>query len=401
MFSRDGLHVVTGSDDSTVRVWDISTGTSLYTMHDAKDYVRCQSPSPMSQHVWAVGSADHTVRVYDLRSRKIIFSLNHEYAVDDVHVLPGGLRAVSVGGPEIKVWDFLSGGSCVNRMACHAKGTTCAAVDPVHSRLATAGLDGYVKVYDLDSMETRGLLSFGSQILSVDISPDGRKFAVGMVDGGVEVRAAGSKALKASQEILKKPTRPREFEGWGRGFEKVDEAPGPRPGSKRYFNRGRTVEPTETDVVVDPPPPPKLAPYDVFLRKFEHSKALDVALDTQNPRVVTAVVDALIDRGVLCNVIARRDVNDLNPLLKHIRKYVRNPQFSRKFLTVLDVMLDLRASDFNGPNREFNKNVRRIWRIIGHEMKAQKELCDIRGMSDMIQSVQSVVNSRTEHRLLK
>lgn len=386
-FTQDGLHIVTGSDDTTVRVWDLATSTSLYTLHDSKDYVLCQSSSPMSQHVWAVGSADRKVRVYDLRSRKIIFMLDQEHPVDDVHILPGGLRAISVGGQDVKMWDFLSGGSVSHRMACHAKATTCAAIDPVHSRLATAGLDGNVKIYDLDTMETRGLLSFGSQILSLDISPNGRKFAVGMVDGGVDIRAARSKISNASDQNVKIPPRPREFEGWGRGFEKVDAPVGPKLGTKRYFNRGMSVEPKESDAVVDLSRIPKLKPYDYCLRKFEHSEALDNAISTHDPYVVIAVIDELVRRGVLSNVISNRELVDIIPLLKLIRKHLRNPLVSKKLLMILDIILDLYGSDFNGTNQEFDSNVRGIMRIVGHEVKAQRELCNILGMSDMISSV--------------
>lgn len=390
-FSRDGLHVITGSDDTTVRVWDLATSTSLYTMHDSKDYVCCQSASPMSPHVWAVGSADHHVRVYDLRSRQIIFSLNHDHAVDDVHILPGGLRAVTVGGQDLNVWDFLSGGSLSHSMACHAKATTCAAVDPAYSRLATGGLDGNVKVYDLDTMETRGLLSFGSQILSLDISPNGKKYAVGMIDGGVDVRTAmSSNVSKVPEPIARVSSRPREFEGWGRGFEKVDEQAGPKAGGKRYFDRGKSTVPNESDAVINAMKAPKLMPYDQFLRKFEHTKALEYAIGTHDPSLVVAVIDELVHRGVLINVLSNWDLTGVNPLLKLLRKHFRNPRYSKIMLMVLDVILDIHGNEFNGCDAEFDRNVRAIMSIVGHEVKAQKELRSVLGMSDMIRCVREV-----------
>lgn len=338
----------------------------------------------MSPHVWAIGSSDQKVRIYDLRNRQIVFTLQHGHPVDDVHILPGGLRAVTVGGPDVQFWDFMSGGTVFHRMSSHAKATTCLAVDKAKSRIVTGGLDGYAKVFDLDSLKTQGILSFGAQILSLDVSLDGRRYAVGMVDGAVEIRAAGALAKK-SNETPRIVSRPREFEGWGRGFEKVDKPTGPKPGSKRYFNRGPSVPPSTSDAVINEKVQTELAPYDVCLRKFEHSKALDVAVKTYQPNIVVAVIDELANRGNLVNALSNRDLDDVIPLLKLIRKHVRNPRYSRKLTNVLDTILDIYANHF-GLNREFDTHMMALRNVVMQEVKAQRDLSVLLGMSDMIRS---------------
>lgn len=81
MFSVDGLRVLTGSDDKTARLWDLPTSTTVATLDGHGDYVRAQAPSMASPHLWATGSYDHILRLFDLRKQAPIFSLDHGYPV--------------------------------------------------------------------------------------------------------------------------------------------------------------------------------------------------------------------------------------------------------------------------------------------------------------------------------
>lgn len=383
-FSRDGLHIVSGSDDSTVRVWDLATSTCLFSLTDATDYVRAQNSSPASRQVWATGSSDGKARLYDLRSKQCIFTLDHASQVDDVHILPGGSRAVTVGGPDVRVWDFFAGGKIVANMACHAKAVTSAAVDSDASRLVTAGLDGYVKIHDLSSFQTKGILSFGSQITSVDIASEGRRFAVGMADGAVEVRAVRNVARSATADSTKALEQPeREFEGWGRGFDKGDERVGPRPGTRPYFERGPTVPARSFDVVVGRPARSKLADYELELKAFNHKRALDKAVATSRPDVVVAVVDELMNRRTLESALDGRPLREVCPLLKIIQRHIANPHFGKKFMLLLDTILDVYGSEF-GRDVDADRLLAGIMKVVQAEVKICKELTALQGGVDVM-----------------
>ena len=53
-FSSDKVHILTGSDDKTVRYWDLTSEKPLHVINAAhKDHVRCASNSPANPDVRA------------------------------------------------------------------------------------------------------------------------------------------------------------------------------------------------------------------------------------------------------------------------------------------------------------------------------------------------------------
>lgn len=336
------------------------------------------------------GSADTKARLYDLRSQKCIFVLEHGYQVDGVHVLPGGARAVTLGGPEVKVWDFFAGGKVGNRLACHAKAVTCGAVDVQGQKFATAGLDGFMKFHDLSSFETKGMLSFESQIMTIDVSKDGKRFAAGMSSGKVEVRASKKLTNKPQRLLERDPFTEREFEGWGRGYRNVDEdTSAPRPGTRRYFNRGHGAVPSDTDVFIDRPAKQKLAKYDESLKKFHLGEAFDLAVRTGRPEVVVSVVDELRFRGSLEGALSGRELDELCPALRVIRRHVRNPSYTDRLCHLLNVILDMYSGDF-GRSKKALAEIRATLMEVKSERITCSTLTKMRGAAEsMLRAAQS------------
>jgi U3 small nucleolar RNA-associated protein 15 len=55
-FAPDKTHVLSGSDDVTLRWWDISAGKQLLRLTGHEDYVRAAEVSPSSSDTWASGT---------------------------------------------------------------------------------------------------------------------------------------------------------------------------------------------------------------------------------------------------------------------------------------------------------------------------------------------------------
>jgi WD40 repeat protein len=111
-FSPDGQSIVSGADDSTVRVWDATTGIERHIMHGHESYVNSVAFSHDSQSIVS-GSSDKTVRVWDATTgteRHHDVMSGHERSVRCVAFSPDGQSIVSGSDDEtVRVWDATTG----------------------------------------------------------------------------------------------------------------------------------------------------------------------------------------------------------------------------------------------------------------------------------------------------
>ena len=92
----DGRRAVSGSDDQTLRLWDLESGQTLRTLEGHTDVERGANArwAPGARSRWAVRARyDRTLRVWDLEHGQTVRTLARPYGqVNALAVTPDGRR---------------------------------------------------------------------------------------------------------------------------------------------------------------------------------------------------------------------------------------------------------------------------------------------------------------------
>jgi len=107
--SPDGRFLVSASDDTTLKLWEISSANVLRTLYGHDKPVLCLAVSPDSKLI-ASGSEDTTVRIWDVVTGKPRTLGGHSTPVKEIAFSADGRQLTSLGAFELKLWDVASGG---------------------------------------------------------------------------------------------------------------------------------------------------------------------------------------------------------------------------------------------------------------------------------------------------
>ena len=150
-FSPDGKHIVSGSRDNTVRVWDAQTGQSVMDpLKGHNNFVTSVAFSPDSRHIVS-GSLDNTFRVRDAQTgQSVIASLKgHDDRVTSVAFSPDGRHIVSGSFDKtVRVWDAQTGQSVMDPLKGHHYCVTSVAFSPDGRYIVSGSIDKIVRVWD-------------------------------------------------------------------------------------------------------------------------------------------------------------------------------------------------------------------------------------------------------------
>ncbi|MEP0855964.1 serine/threonine-protein kinase [Trichocoleus sp. DQ-U1] len=180
--SPDGETLVSGSQDRTVRIWNLKTGQATHSLQGHSNHVMSVAVHPNGQSVFS-GSGDKTIKIWNLKTGKATHTHNrHLSTVSCIAVSPNGQTLVSGSFDKtIIVWTdhILSGHSDIIR---------CVAISPDGQTLVSGSEDKEINIWNLISGERLGTLTgHSAPVLSLAISPDGQFLVSGSVDKTIKV----------------------------------------------------------------------------------------------------------------------------------------------------------------------------------------------------------------------
>ena len=202
--SADGLTLYSGSQDSTIGVWDVATGTKVRSWSAHQSGVICFDLSADGKTLVS-GGYDKTIRLWDVASgrQRLTFGAlggGHYGAANAVAFSADGAYLASAGsdgtvivrdartgviarilqGP---IWLALDSGDLPERAAQ----VSDLAFDPTGPRLTATSLDAFARTWELITGKPENAWhSDGTgPLYSVAAAPDGRTVALGGSDGNV------------------------------------------------------------------------------------------------------------------------------------------------------------------------------------------------------------------------
>ena len=99
--------VYTASVDKTVGIWDVGSGARIKRLKGHTNFVNAIGESKKGQPLVVSGSDDCQVRIWDIRRRGSVVTLNSVYQVTAVSFGEDSEQVISAGiDNDVKVWDL-------------------------------------------------------------------------------------------------------------------------------------------------------------------------------------------------------------------------------------------------------------------------------------------------------
>lgn len=220
--SPDNSMVVTGSEDRTLRFWEVKTGKELGQIA-ANGIYSCVRFSPDGRMVYAT-NWDGDLRVIDPNSRTLVKKFSYQMPILDVALLPNGdtlvlgtatgailhcdlqtgkvkqrleghsstvhsvafvdsNRVLSASHDRtLRLWS-LSSGLAERVFSGHTAAVHELRLFPTMDRFVSSSADGTARIWDLNSNRSVSVESLGHDVRGISISPDGSSILAACSDG--------------------------------------------------------------------------------------------------------------------------------------------------------------------------------------------------------------------------
>ena len=188
VMSPDDEIVASSSGDKRVKVWNLKTGSLIFSFPDHSDTIYSIDISSDGKKLVS-GSADQTIKIEDLDTGDLINTLNgHTGAIRSVKITSDGKKIVSGSyDTTVKIWD-LKTGKLIKTLSGHTAEVISVDISRDGRYIASGGKDNNIKVWDLEKGELLNTLTgHTDEVYTVAFSPDGNSIASGGKDRTIKL----------------------------------------------------------------------------------------------------------------------------------------------------------------------------------------------------------------------
>ena len=182
-FSPDGKSIVSGSDDNTLRLWDLQGNPIGQPFQGHESSVWSVAFSPDGKAIVS-GSDDRRLRLWDLQGHQIVQPFQgHESWVWSVAFSPDGKAIVSGSVDKtLRLWD-LQGNQIGKPFQGHESRVMSVAFSPDGKAIVSGGWDNTLRLWDLQGNQIgQPFQGHEDSVLSVAFSPDGKTIVSSSAD---------------------------------------------------------------------------------------------------------------------------------------------------------------------------------------------------------------------------
>jgi WD40 repeat protein len=207
----DGKRVISGAEDYTLKVWDLETGSELFSLNGHTGIVEAVAVTPNGKglisgsvgnnlKVWNIKKVGDlktakelfTLKVWnikgfgDLKTAKELFTLKgHTGSVESVVVTPDSNRLISASWDNtIKIWNLESGEE-LSTLEGHIGFVNAVAATPDGKWVISASNDKTLKIWDLETRKIIASFCADGELLACAVAPDGVTIVAGEASGRV------------------------------------------------------------------------------------------------------------------------------------------------------------------------------------------------------------------------
>jgi WD40 repeat protein len=186
-FSPDGKTLVSGSEDASVKLWDVANRRLMVTLPTDSGPVAWLAFSNDGETLATVG--DDGIKLWNIKTHQLIFTLQEKRAARLAFSPVGTVLAISYGHPvysdqdggPVKLWDY------VTHQAVKAFPPGSRLAFSPDGKILAAGCNHYtLKLWNVETGQEIRQLDNSGNVVCLSFSPDGQTLAAGNWAGEVQ-----------------------------------------------------------------------------------------------------------------------------------------------------------------------------------------------------------------------